>query len=479
MRAQTEENKVFDYVDQMPSFPGGSTFLIQYLSSQIKYPVVAEENGIEGKVITSFVVDTDGSITDVKVVRSVDPSLDKEAVRVIKDMPKWKPGMQNGKVVRVKYTVPVTFRLQPPKNPPTNDQPANDQPANNSFNNTDNVGGNDPIYEKADVVPSYSGDEAEFRNIASKTIIYPELAENYDVDGVVKMNFVVEKDGSISNISVQNSSVTTYGNIDNTVSNSCNNLFVDAVKTGLTKMPKFNPATVDGNPVRFKMLLVVVFGAAKNSVQSSPGTICVYVRGKNCIENLYTKDKKPYKDMHLFLLGDEYYVSGINKHISALSSEDIETINKKSKDVAGDLLIKDREKGGHDVVYDLTSYDNHKDISRPRLKTPNGLDDYMKEHLSKSTEKVSVVVSFIVETDGSISCPIVERGNDLEAVKNVIHCLRKTKGWQPAVKDGVAVRARISHFFSYKKVVTMVQRSVPVYNRPNYNYNDLQRRRGF
>ena len=102
----------------------------------------------------------------------------------------------------------------------------------------------------------------------------------------------------------------------------------------------------------------------------------------------------------------------------------------------------------------------------------------MKKHLSTTTEKVSVVVSFIVETDGHISCPVVERGNDLKAVKNVIHCLRKTKGWQPAIKDGMPVRSRISHFFSYKTVVTTVQRSIPVYNRPN-SYNDFRRRRGF
>ena len=107
-----EETKVFDVVEQMPSFPGGPSALMQYLSSNIKYPVVAEENGVQGRVVCTFVVERDGSITDVRVVKSVDPSLDKEAVRVVKSMPKWIPGKQNGSAVRVKYTVPVTFRLQ-------------------------------------------------------------------------------------------------------------------------------------------------------------------------------------------------------------------------------------------------------------------------------------------------------------------------------------------------------------------------------
>ena len=104
--------KVFDVVEEMPSFPGGQGALMQYLASNIKYPVVAQENGVQGRVIVSFVVERAGSISDVKVARSVDPSLDREAQRVVKSMPRWSPGKQNGSTVRVKYTVPVVFRLQ-------------------------------------------------------------------------------------------------------------------------------------------------------------------------------------------------------------------------------------------------------------------------------------------------------------------------------------------------------------------------------
>ena len=104
--------KVFDVVEEMPSFPGGNGALMSYLASNIKYPVVAQENGVQGRVIVSFVVERDGSISDVRVARSVDPSLDREAQRVVKSMPRWSPGKQNGSTVRVKYTVPVVFRLQ-------------------------------------------------------------------------------------------------------------------------------------------------------------------------------------------------------------------------------------------------------------------------------------------------------------------------------------------------------------------------------
>lgn len=112
VKPKEEENKVFDVVEQMPSFPGGNSALMQFLSKNIKYPVVAEENGIQGRVICTFVVERDGRVTDVHVVKSVDPSLDKEAVRVVSSMPNWIPGKQNGSAVRVKYTLPVTFRLQ-------------------------------------------------------------------------------------------------------------------------------------------------------------------------------------------------------------------------------------------------------------------------------------------------------------------------------------------------------------------------------
>jgi periplasmic protein TonB len=107
-----ETEVVFMVVESMPSFPGGDAALFKYLGDNIKYPVIAQESGIQGRVICQFVVNRDGSIVDIEVVRSVDKSLDAEAVRVISKMPKWAPGKQRGKTVRVKYTLPVNFRLQ-------------------------------------------------------------------------------------------------------------------------------------------------------------------------------------------------------------------------------------------------------------------------------------------------------------------------------------------------------------------------------
>jgi protein TonB len=109
---EPEEAEIFMVVEEMPEFPGGMAECLKFLGKNIKYPTIAQENGVHGRVIVQFVVNQDGSIVDPVVVRSVDPYLDKEALRVIKTMPKWKPGKQRGKAVRVKYTVPVTFKLQ-------------------------------------------------------------------------------------------------------------------------------------------------------------------------------------------------------------------------------------------------------------------------------------------------------------------------------------------------------------------------------
>ena len=108
---EVDEQQIFQVVEENPEFPGGMKECMKFLNNNIKYPQISQENGVQGRVIVQFVVNADGSIVDPVVVRGVDPYLDKEALRVIKLMPKWKPGKQRGKAVRVRYTQPVLFRL--------------------------------------------------------------------------------------------------------------------------------------------------------------------------------------------------------------------------------------------------------------------------------------------------------------------------------------------------------------------------------
>ena len=109
----TTDDKIYEVCEQMPIFEGGDAALMKYLTDSVKYPELTKKHGVQGRVVIGFIVEKDGSLTDVKVLRAVDRALDAEALRVVKGMPKWIPGSQNGQHVRVKYNVPVPFRLEP------------------------------------------------------------------------------------------------------------------------------------------------------------------------------------------------------------------------------------------------------------------------------------------------------------------------------------------------------------------------------
>lgn len=111
-KVEADEATVFIAPEEMPEFPGGNTALLHYLNKHIKYPAIAAENGVYGSVTVSFVVNKDGSVSDAKILRGVDPALDKEALRVVYSLPKWKPGKQSGMPVRVSFSVPIHFVLQ-------------------------------------------------------------------------------------------------------------------------------------------------------------------------------------------------------------------------------------------------------------------------------------------------------------------------------------------------------------------------------
>lgn len=112
VEVEAKEEEVFVVVEEMPEFPGGVKALRTYLATAVKYPVIAQENGIQGKVYVNFVVNKDGTVSNAKIARGVDPSLDAEALRVVSTLPKWKPGKQRGAPVRVSYTVPISFKLE-------------------------------------------------------------------------------------------------------------------------------------------------------------------------------------------------------------------------------------------------------------------------------------------------------------------------------------------------------------------------------
>lgn len=168
-RMTSTDDDVYDVVEKMPEFPGGMAELMKYLNSNIKYPVEAHKAGIQGRVVVSFIVNKDGTVKDAKIVRSVDKSIDAEALRVISAMPKWQPGYQDGKAVSVRYTVPVTFRLTGESRKVQSTEAGNDNinVKMSSDNNNVNISFKDTRYY---VINGVHVDAAEVKKISADKI---------------------------------------------------------------------------------------------------------------------------------------------------------------------------------------------------------------------------------------------------------------------------------------------------------------------
>lgn len=238
---------VFTVVEVMPEFPGGQGVLLQFLAKSIKYPVIAQQNGIQGRVTCSFVVGKDGVIRNIEVIRGVDPSLDLEAARVISMMPKWKPGMQKGKEVSVKYTVPVTFRLQGKEdNKPT------PLPAGEGDNEITVVGYGEQksadtsgqVFAIVEKMPQFPGGEKAINEFISKTLQYPVIAQENGIQGKVVCSFIINQDGSVTDAEV--------------VSGVDPSLDREALRI-VSAMPKWTPGTQRGKAVRVKYTMPVTF----------------------------------------------------------------------------------------------------------------------------------------------------------------------------------------------------------------------------
>ena len=197
----TLDNPIFEVVEHMPEFPdGGMSALMEYLSKNIKYPEAAMKKGTQGRATVQFVVEKDGSITNVKILRGIDPELNKEAVRVISAMPKWKPGTQKGEAVRVKYTVPVMFRLT------ENNTQVKYAPIESKIDEMVVVGyapeeatypEEVTVFEVVEKMPEYPGGMSAMMEFIGKNIKYPVAAQKAKIQGRVVIQFIVDKEGNI------------------------------------------------------------------------------------------------------------------------------------------------------------------------------------------------------------------------------------------------------------------------------------------
>lgn len=249
------DSVVFQVVEEMPDFPGGVQALMDYLSKNVRYPAEAHAIGAQGRVIVSFTVKKDGSIADTKVERSVNPYLDKEAMRVIAAMPKWKPGKQRGEAVNVKFTVPVAFRLSGPELPKAEEVKQSDMDevvvvgyAAKDYPTSEggSVKGEneDEVFTMVEAMPKFPGGQAGLFQYLARSIKYPVIAQKSKEQGRVIIQMVISKDGSLSNIKVLRS-----------VSPS---LDAEAVRV-VGNMPKWEPGMQKGQPVSVKYTIPIVF----------------------------------------------------------------------------------------------------------------------------------------------------------------------------------------------------------------------------
>lgn len=248
----TPEDVVFEVVEVMPEFPnGGMPGLMKYLGKNVKYPIEAHANNIEGRVVVHFIVNKDGSISNVGLTRSVDPLLDKEAIRVISSMPKWKPGMQRGKAIRVKYTVPVMFRLQGPKNAEPYQAVVGTAKDGNLEEVVAVAKATTPIsrtegkvYEKVENMPEFPGGVQGLMQYISSNLKYPAAAQKAGIQGKVIVSMIVDKEGNITDPKIIKG-ITPL-------------LDAEAIRI-ISDMPQWKPGTDKGEKVNVQYTIPLVF----------------------------------------------------------------------------------------------------------------------------------------------------------------------------------------------------------------------------
>ena len=235
---KVSNDSIYNIVEVMPEFPGGTEKFMEYLSGNIKYPEEAKEKNISGRVFLSFVIEKDGSVTNVQVMKSIGGGCDEEAVRVVKAMPKWKPGMQKGKPVRVNYILPVTFKLN---------EKESSQPVVGDVKPDE-----DGVWPIAETRPEYPGGMDGLREYLQANLTMPEKYQKMTTKAEYRVfvQFVVAEDGSITKVEVLKPEPSRK---------ELNDEAVRAIKG----MPKWKPGTVDGKPVKVKYIVPVTFKVGK------------------------------------------------------------------------------------------------------------------------------------------------------------------------------------------------------------------------
>jgi len=222
-------DSVYSFVTKMPEYPGGQKGMLTYFVLNMRYPLAAYTNGISGTAYVNFIVETDGSVSDVLVLKPIGYGCDEEATRLVSQMTGWEPGEQDGKKVRVRSNIPVYFK--------------------------EDLYPNSRIYMDLDTMPVFPGGSIELLSYIESELVYPEHARSANINGIINVDFVVEKDGNVSNVTVNNS--LGYG---------CD---VAAAKV-ILRSPKWEPGYYSGKPARVLLSVPVTFKSFYKIVEQMP-----------------------------------------------------------------------------------------------------------------------------------------------------------------------------------------------------------------
>lgn len=248
--SEAPDGKVFDVVEKKPQYPGGETALMKYVIDHIKYPESALAAGVQGRVIVQFVIKSDGSIGEVKVLRGKNEALDKEAVRVIKSLPKFTPGMMGDKPVNVWYTLPIMFRVP---SMPSEKQDVKQETASASSPSIENstpeteaapISDDNRVFDVVEKKPQFPGGEVALLKYISSHIRYPQAAKEANLQGRVVAQFVVKKDGSIGDVRI--------------IRGKDKDLDIEAIRV-IKSLPKFIPGSMNGQSVNVWYTLPIAF----------------------------------------------------------------------------------------------------------------------------------------------------------------------------------------------------------------------------
>jgi TonB family protein len=455
--------EVFLMVEQSPEFPGGLEALYKYIGENLHYPAVARENGIQGKVTIRFVIEKTGAVSEVEVLRGFDAACDAEAVRVIKSLPKFKPGKHGGRTVRVFYTIPLSFKLQTEES--KEPQQTFAEFSKNAIDKKEaEKKDSDEVFVSVEQAPEFPGGMQNLYRYIGNHLRYPVQARDKGIQGETSIRFVIEKDGSVSDV------IILCGfQLD------CD---LEAARV-ITNLPKFTPGMQDEKPVRVSYTIPITFKLGEGQSNTPPiftevekdpefpggiEALFAYISTNTQYPPVAVKDKIQGKTTILCVIEQDGTVSevailqGFDTDCDAEAMRVIKSLPKftpakiEGKSVRVYYTIP--------ITFKLNNEENTADEEESNLdkiymtvekypEFPGGiaaLYKYIGEHLHYPAiarlEGIEgrVTLRFVVEKDGSVSDIQVLRGFyvacDVEAVR-VVKSLPK---FTPGIQYGKPVR---------------------------------------